>query len=145
MVKKRNETTAKAAAVSKICHKCKRVSTSTSNLCGACIAFLSRIFVPDAPHIDRELAKILNTVRSSGRERRVKNLAKSLSNGHRELKSKYEKLRKAHKALTAGASQIKARTAARVRQNFKEKASQTIFKSNVDSNQILNELDIRQF
>ena len=45
----------------------------------------------------------------------------------------------------AGASQIKTRAAARVRQNFKEKASQTIFKSNVDSNQILNELEMRQF
>ena len=72
MVKQRNETTAKAAVASKICHKCKKMPASTSNLCEACIAFLSRIFVPDAPHIDRELAKILNTVRSSGRERRVK-------------------------------------------------------------------------
>ena len=69
----------KAAAVSKICRKCKRVPASTSNLCAACIMFLSRIFAPDAPLIDQELAKILNTVRSSGRERSVKNLATSLS------------------------------------------------------------------
>ena len=81
---------------------------------------------PDAPLIDRELAKILNTVRSSRRERSVRNLATSLSNKHQELKSKYEKLQKTHKAHTAGASQIKTRAAARVRQNFKEKASQTI-------------------
>ena len=99
---------------------------STSNLCVTCISFLSRIFAPDAPLIDQELAKILNTVRSSGRERSVKNLATSLSNGHQELKSKYEKLRKTYKALTASASQIKTRAAARMRQNFKEKASQTI-------------------
>ena len=126
MVKHRIATTVNAAAVAKICRRCKRVPASTSNLCVACIAFLSRIFAPDAPQIDLELAKILNTVRASGRERSVKNLATSLSNDHQELKSKYEKLRKTYKALTAGASQIKTRAAARVRQNFKEKASQTI-------------------
>ena len=126
MVKHRTATTANAAAVAKTCRKCKRVPASTSNLCVACIAFLSRIFAPDAPLIDQELAKFLNTVRTSSRERSVKNLATSLSNAHQELKSKYEKLRKTYKALTAGASQIKTRAAARVRQNFKEKASQTI-------------------
>ena len=126
MVKQRTATTVKAAAVSKICHKCKRVPASTSNLCSACITFLSRIFAPDAPLIDQELAKILNTVRSSSRERSVKNLATSLSNSHQELKSKYEKLQKTHKALTAVFSKNKTKPAARVRQKFKEKASQTI-------------------
>ena len=127
MVKHRTATTVKATNVSKICRRCKWVPASTSNLCVTCISFLSRIFAPDAPLIDQELAKILNTVRSSGRERSVKNLATSLSNGHQELKSKYEKLQKTYKALTASASQIKTRAAARMRQNFKEKASQTIF------------------
>ena len=94
MVKSRTATAVNAAAVSKICRKCKRVPASTSNLCVTCIAFLSRIFAPDAPLIDQELAKILNTVRPSGRERSVKNLTTSLSNDHQELKSKYEKLRK---------------------------------------------------
>ena len=145
MVKQRTATTVKAAAVSKICHKCKRVPASTSNLCSACITFLSRIFAPDAPLIDQELAKILNTVRSSGRERSVKNLATSLSNSHQELKSKYEKLRKAHKALTAVVSQIETKAAARVRQNFKEKASQTIVKSNFNPKQIRNLLDKSKF
>ena len=144
MVKQSTATTKKAAAVSKICRKCKRVPASTSNLCAACIMFLSRIFAPDAPLIDQELAIILNTVRSSGRERSIKP-GKSLSNSHQELKSKYEKLQKTHKALTAVFSKNKTKPAARVRQKFKEKASQTIIQSNFGSKQILNELDKSKF
>ena len=78
MVKQRKVATAKATVTPKNCFKCKSGPASMGNLCVACIAFLGRIFVSDAPLIDRELATILNTPRPSGRERSVKTWRKLL-------------------------------------------------------------------
>ena len=85
MVKSTDVTTAKATVTPKICHKCRSAPSSTSNLCVACISFLSRVFAPNAPLIDRELATILNTQRPRDRERAGKNLATSLNKNNGEL------------------------------------------------------------
>ena len=85
MVKSTDVTAAKATITPKFCHKFRSATSSTSNLCIACISFLSRVFAHNAPLIDRELATILNTQRPRDRERAGKNLATSLNKSHGEL------------------------------------------------------------
>ena len=56
------------------CFRCKKELDSKKKLCIRCENFLASMYAPDAPTIDKELVKILNTPRSSRLELGVKKL-----------------------------------------------------------------------